>query len=66
VEYRVRGVVVDPSKLKNRSYTYGKQNLSNGYIFTVPVLYQVRESFSPHYITTEYPADGIPPETTLP
>lgn len=34
MEYRVRGVVVDPSKLKNRSYTYGKQNLSNGYLVT--------------------------------
>ncbi len=31
----------------------------------LPVLYHIEGSFSLH-ITTEYPADGIPPEMTLP
>ena len=58
----------DSSKLNARSYTYGKKNqkvLSAGYKMPVPMLYQVRGYVS-LYITTEYPADGIPTETTLP
>ncbi len=65
MEYRVWANIIRLPKFERTLPIHMEEKMCvRGIKMPVPVLYQVRGSF--FHITTEHPADGIPPETTLP